>query len=153
MTDEHLLQFAACIGEEAAAAAAAQLALPLAWEHPGCLLGAADGGAAGCSDERWEQVRERLAITGLGGLRARTGVVQHRRRCHDLPCAAGYCALTKPASLCLPVTSSQVVSQSEGGLTYEVWRQSLRGEPSNPSSCPLLIGANLPLFSLLAWGV
>ncbi len=56
VTDEHLLQFAASIGEEAAVAAAAQLALPTAWEHSGCLLGAADGGAAGCSEERWEQV-------------------------------------------------------------------------------------------------
>lgn len=62
VTDEHLLQFAACIGEEAAGATAAQLALPAAWEHAGCLLGAADGGAAGCSEERWEQVRACVCV-------------------------------------------------------------------------------------------
>ena len=74
ITDEHLLQFAAVAGEEAARAAARELALPAAWAAPGSLLGPCDASAA-CSDERWERVIER----------------------------------------------------SEGGLSYEVWRQELRG--------------------------
>lgn len=74
VTDEHLLQFAAVVGEEACAAAAAELALPSAWADAGCLLGAAAGGGAGCSEEGWEQV----------------------------------------------------ICRSEGGLSYEVWRQPLR---------------------------
>jgi hypothetical protein len=74
ITDEHLLQFAAVAGEEAARAAARELALPAAWAAPGSLLGPCDTSAA-CSDKRWERVIER----------------------------------------------------SEGGLSYEVWRQELRG--------------------------
>lgn len=65
-----------------------------------------------------------------------------------VPRPALWCWVLRSDQACLSLPSvapSQVVSQSEGGLTYEVWRQSLRGEPSNPSSCPLLIGGNLAL--------
>lgn len=55
VTDEHLLQFAALVGEAASTAAAEQLGLPPAWAHDACLLGAADDPGA-CSEAGWEQV-------------------------------------------------------------------------------------------------
>ena len=58
VTDEHLLQFAVVAGEAVAAAAAAELALPPAWAHAGCLLRAA-GAAHACGDEAWELVVSR----------------------------------------------------------------------------------------------
>ncbi|KAL4428522.1 hypothetical protein ABPG75_002611 [Micractinium tetrahymenae] len=65
VTDEHLLQFAAVAGEAAAAAAAAELGLPAAWAGDGSLLGgAADGGAAPCTDDGWEQVPAGCLLVG-----------------------------------------------------------------------------------------
>ena len=134
-----MLQFAAAINEEAAAAAAAQLALPAAWEHAGCLLGAADGGAAGCSEERWEQVGRGTVMPWACLLLSPPGTWKRASQPAWLCLQASFQPPASPHFLpCLPPAPPglKVVSQSEGGLTYEVWRQSLRGEllPRLPAS-------------------
>ena len=54
VTDEHLLQFGALIGEGASRAALEQLRIPGAWGEAGSLLGMPDTPA--CCEEGWEQV-------------------------------------------------------------------------------------------------
>ncbi|GAB4816531.1 hypothetical protein N2152v2_003577 [Parachlorella kessleri] len=60
VTDEHLLQFGAALGEEAAMMASSELGLPAPWGQEPSLFGSEEGAAgAGAAGEEWEQIVDR----------------------------------------------------------------------------------------------
>lgn len=141
VTDEHLLQFAAVAGEAAAAAAAAELRLPAAWSGEGSLLGGtADGEAAPCTDDGWEQVGFG-AVLVLSGVQASCSrglgmptnrfywfqAISIQVLCADAPAQRMTRASPQPCRPPpLPPRPCQVVDRASEGLRYQVWRQELR---------------------------